>query len=195
MVITVILITIVVLSIAWYIAYKYDYKKLVADKSNNRYSYQNSWESNSDDELKPRDSWKGDTMQYTIAFILSFVLGLASALFMLCACVDWIPQIVEGKAVEYKIEMYEEENTEIENDIEKIVAQYYEHEKVVFDMSEINSATTLIQMYPELKSDELVIKQMDIYKANNDAIKSLKIDQINCQKAKWWLYFGDVEVK
>ena len=111
------------------------------------------------------------------------------------ACISWVPNMVECKTIEYKIEMYEQENAEIESDIAKIVEQYCKHENATFDASEINSATTLVQMYPELKSDKLAMKQIDIYKENNDAIKSLKISQINCQKAKWWLYFGDVKVK
>ena len=180
MLILITVITIVVLSIAWYIAYKYDYKKSEV-----------TWRS---DEPKPRNRWER-SVQTVVAMVLTFAFGALFVTHIFCACLDWIPKIAESKVIEHKIEMYEEENAEIENDIEKIVAQYYEHEKTTFDMSEINSATTLVQMYPELKSDDLVIKQMDIYKANNDAIKQLKISKIDCQKAKWWLYFGSIEAE
>lgn len=181
MLILITVITIVVLSIAWYIAYKYDYKKL-----------ESTWESEKD--FAPRNDWDIE-IQTKIAIVLSIILGIMFVLHLMVACIVWVPNMVECKTIEYKIEMYEQENTEIESDIEKIVEQYYKHENATFDMSEINSATTLVQMYPELKSDKLAMKQIDIYKENNDAIKSLKISQINCQKAKWWLYFGSVEVE
>lgn len=46
------------------------------------------------------------------------------------------------------------------------------------------------QMYPELKSDELVSNQIDIYNSNNKKIKKLKLQKIENQKAKFYLYFG-----
>ena len=180
MLILITVITIVVLSIAWYVAYKSDYKKVEI-----------SWKN---DKPEPRNDWHHE-IQTKIAIVLSIILGIMFVLHLMVACMVWVPNMVECKTIEYKIEMYEQENTEIESDIEKIVEQYYKHENATFDMSEINSATTLVQMYPELKSDKLAMKQIDIYKENNDAIKSLKINQINCQKAKWWLYFGSMKVK
>lgn len=49
---------------------------------------------------------------------------------------------------------------------------------------------TLITLYPELKSDKLVQKQINIYVDNNKKIKILKEKQINGKVLKWWLYFG-----
>ena len=181
MLILVTVITIIVLGIAWYVAYKYDYKKL-----------DRGWYNS--DELKPRNCWHNE-IQTSIAIVLSVIFGIIFVIHICFACMDWIPKIAEGNVIEHKIEMYEKENTKIESDIEKIVEQYYKHEKITFDMSEINSATTLVQMYPELKSDKLVLKQIEIYKENNDEIKKLKIDQIDCQKAKWWLYFGSIDLE
>ena len=48
----------------------------------------------------------------------------------------------------------------------------------------------LTQLYPELKSNEMVNKQIDIYQENNNKIKDLKEERINNEIAKWWLYFG-----
>ena len=47
-----------------------------------------------------------------------------------------------------------------------------------------------ISLYPELKSNELVAKQLEIYTANNEQIKKLKAEQANLSTSKWWLYFG-----
>jgi hypothetical protein len=43
---------------------------------------------------------------------------------------------------------------------------------------------------PKLKSNELVVKEIDVYVKNNNKIKSLKEDKINYNADKWWLYFG-----
>ena len=54
----------------------------------------------------------------------------------------------------------------------------------------LKDGDVLIQMYPELKSNELVSKQIDIYNENNKKIKKLKLEKIKNQKAKFYLYFG-----
>ena len=64
------------------------------------------------------------------------------------------------------------------------------HESEVFDRSDTESLIVLIQMYPELKSDELVKNQIDVYISNNNKIKSLKEAKINYELSKWWLYFN-----
>ena len=51
-------------------------------------------------------------------------------------------------------------------------------------------AINLVSLFPELKSDSLVQKQIEVYLANNAKIKELKEDEIDLSKAKWKLYFG-----
>ena len=43
---------------------------------------------------------------------------------------------------------------------------------------------------PELKSNELTNKQMDVYINNNAKIKELKERKIDTKTIKWLLYFG-----
>lgn len=97
---------------------------------------------------------------------------------------------IDSRYIDQKIQAYEEENAAIEKDIDYIVAQYMEHENKTFDMSKVESSTVLVQMYPELKSNELVSNQIDIYNENNKKIKKLKLEKIKNQKAKFYLYFG-----
>lgn len=101
-----------------------------------------------------------------------------------------IPGTIDSRYTDQKIQMYQEENEKIEEDVSVIITQYMEHENETFDMSKIESSTVLIQMYPELKSNELVSKQIDIYNENNKKIKKLKLEKIKNQKAKFYLYFG-----
>lgn len=105
-------------------------------------------------------------------------------------CLLGIPGTVDSRYTDQKIQMYQEENEKIEEDVSVIITQYMKHENETFDMSKIESSTVLIQMYPELKSNELVSKQIDIYNENNKKIKKLKLEKIKNQKAKFYLYFG-----
>ena len=52
------------------------------------------------------------------------------------------------------------------------------------------SSITLVSLYPDLKSDELVKKQIEVYESNNKEIREMKEKKINLKVLKWWLYFG-----
>ena len=99
-------------------------------------------------------------------------------------------KVVDGKFIDREISMYQKENASIEKDVSEIVNQYMEHEGKTFDLSKVTSSTVLVQMYPELKSSDLVKEQITIYNDNNKKIKSLKTKRIRSDKAKFWLYFG-----
>lgn len=92
--------------------------------------------------------------------------------------------------------MYEEENNNIQNSVSQIVESYKNYEQNTYSESlkSIDTNNTdiivLTQLYPELKSNEMVNKQIDIYQENNNKIKDLKEERINNEIAKWWLYFG-----
>lgn len=98
--------------------------------------------------------------------------------------------VKSNDVIDDKIAMYQEENTKIEEQIAIVVSDYMEHESKVFDSAKVSSPVILAQLYPELKSDELVKSQIDIYIANNEKIKDLKLKKINDSVYHWWLYFG-----
>ena len=89
-----------------------------------------------------------------------------------------------------QIEMYQKENTKIEQQVANVVSQYQEYETKTFTAVTPEDSMTLVSLFPELKSDKLVQKQIDVYVENNKKIKSLKERQINGKVVKWWLYFG-----
>ena len=96
------------------------------------------------------------------------------------------------RVIENKIAMYQEENTKIEEKIATAITGYMEHESEVFEKASINSETLdfYIAKYPELKSDELVKKQIDEYNDNQNRIIKLKDGLLNIPRLKWLLYFG-----
>ena len=88
-----------------------------------------------------------------------------------------------------KITMYQEENKAIDEQVTAAVNSYKEYEKEVINNT--GEMATVLVRFPELKSNELVNKQIEVYVTNNDKIKNLKLEKIDNQVYRWWLYFGN----
>jgi len=65
------------------------------------------------------------------------------------------------------LQWYEEQNSKIEEQIDVVVKQYMEYESDTYAMTAPESSITLVSLYPELKSDELVKRQITVYQENN----------------------------
>lgn len=120
-----------------------------------------------------------------IGAVFIFLSGICLAAII---CVT-IP-IIKGRILDQEIAMYQEENTVIESQIETLVTKYMNYEQETFEKCNAESMMTLVDLYPELKSDTLVSKQIDVYLANNEKIKSLKHTKLSISVYRWWLYFG-----
>ena len=121
----------------------------------------------------------GTGLLSVITFIISIIVIIA-----LCCSVTNL------RTVDARIEMYQEENTRIEQQIAETVQQYQQHETDIFTEVAPESSMTLVALYPELKSDALVQQQIEIYIANNEKIKELREEKIQGSVNRWWLYFG-----
>lgn len=98
--------------------------------------------------------------------------------------------LINGRTLDDKIAMYEQENTAIEQSVDVLVKDYYKHESDTYSSLKPENAVLFASAYPELQSNELATKQLEIYVDNNNKIKELKEDQINLSKNRFWLYFG-----
>lgn len=118
--------------------------------------------------------------------------GIGGSLAAVSLCVILVLSITLSNRgiVDDKIAMYQEENTNIEEQIAATVKQYQEYETEIFTEVKPESSITLVALYPELKSDTLVQKQIEVYTANNQKIKELKEEKLNYKPMAWWLYFG-----
>lgn len=116
--------------------------------------------------------------------IMVFMSGAAVAVILLVMLLIWSPKI------DKKIALYEEENIKIETQIATVVNQYQEFEHSIIIECKPESAMTLVALYPDLKSDILVAKQIETYIANNDKIKELKEEKINQELIGWWFNFN-----
>lgn len=115
--------------------------------------------------------------------IIGFVISMIA---LICLSVG----VSKLKTVDTRIEMYQEENTKIEQQIAEVVKQYQEYETDIFTDVTPDSSITLVSLYPELKADTLVQSQIEIYTANNQTIKELREEKIQGSVTRWWLYFG-----
>lgn len=125
-----------------------------------------------------------------VSIVVSGVVGGIGLVSSLVAVIALSVTISQLGTIDETIEMYQLENTKIENCIAECVQEYQKHEMEIVSEVSPDNAVTMIALYPELKSDELVKKQIDIYIKNNEKIKELKEDKINGNIYRWWLYFG-----
>ena len=130
--------------------------------------------------LKKEDSGFG-------LFIVGVIMNLITVIAIACLLIS----VSKSYVIDEKMSMYQKENANIETSIAKIVENYKDYEKEIFKDAKPEEVITIAtQIYPELKSNTLVEKQINIYLENNKKIKELKEDRINFKVHKWWLYFG-----
>ena len=116
--------------------------------------------------------------------------GILGAIASFVVSIALLVEVSGLKTIEPKIKMYQTENANIESQIAECVKEYQKYETEIFTEVAPDSAITLVALYPDLKADELVKKQIEIYIANNEKIKELKEKNIMGHVYRWWAYFG-----
>lgn len=134
--------------------------------------------------------WLSENTMFEISGGVLGVGGLLGTFVGFIAMIVLIINVSTLTVIEEKIAMYEQENQKIETQIAETVQQYQEYESGIFTEVAPESSVTLVALYPELKADTLVQKQMEVYVTNNEKIKELKESDITGNIKRWWLYFG-----
>ena len=114
---------------------------------------------------------------------------------IVCACILTVQVVTQPQVIKQKIELYEEQNARINDYVSSVVTGYQNYEGETyggFKISPEQDALTLVATYPQLQSDTLVAKQIDIYLANQKEIISLQKELIDLGIKRWWLYFGPI---
>lgn len=96
-------------------------------------------------------------------FMASLIIGGFYSLFLMSAL-----------STREELNVYTEQNKEIESKLKTTLDNYLEHENEVFKGNKNDDAIYLISLYPELKSDKLVKQQIEVYIDNNNEIKNKK---------------------
>ncbi len=127
---------------------------------------------------------------YSDAGSTVFAISLVMLVVVIICCLFNINKIVKANTLEQKITVYQEEMTNIENSINPVVQNYLDHEKETYTALTPDNAIIFASIYPELSSNEIVQKQLNIYNEYLISIKNLKLKIAEISTAKWWLYFG-----
>lgn len=127
---------------------------------------------------------------------ITIILSIISEIIIVLCIIGCAFGISKVKASDELIKVYEMENNNIQKQVSEIVENYKTYEKDTYteSLEKINIKDTdilvLAQLYPDLKSNDLVKTQIKIYNENNKKIKQIKEEKINNEICKWWLYFG-----
>lgn len=119
-----------------------------------------------------------------------FEISVFCLVIFLIPLIALLMSVSNGSTIDSKIELYQSQNTEIESKVQATVASYLAHEKQTYKDLKPDNAIAVVSAYPELHSNELVKKQIDVYEDNNKKILGLKEEKLNQSVYKWWLYFG-----
>ena len=144
-----------------------------------------------------RNGWDSKYCRYSGGFCFLGCLCVTLAALVLLSMSVMAYEVIPGESViDHKIAMYEEENARIEATIEDMVSGYMEYETGMIDKvsskgPDEEGAIALVSLFPELKSDTLVQKQLDIFFSNNEKLKELKAAKIELSMQRWILYFGN----
>lgn len=101
-----------------------------------------------------------------------------------------IASLISGLNLDSRIGLHQLQNAEIESKVQVTVASYLAHEKQTYKDLKSDNAIAVVSAYPELHSNELVKKQIEVYEDNNKKILGLKEEKLNQSVYKWWLFFG-----
>lgn len=123
--------------------------------------------------------------------IFMIITGVIATVIVVIASLFQINALVNLTTIDEKIAMYDEQNVKIEEQIEIAVKQYQEYESgIITEIVDKSSYISLVSLYPELKADTLVNKQIEVYLNNNQTIADLKNQKLDEKVYRWWLYFG-----
>ena len=126
--------------------------------------------------------------EYGDSLITTFVFaGLIIEIIALICCIS---SLIGCRVIDKQIELYETQNKEIEEKVELVVKEYMDYEGKTITEFKSESYITLINLYPDLKADDMIQQQINLYMNNNSTITHLKEKRIKKTIYKWWIYFG-----
>ena len=126
-----------------------------------------------EEKKKPKESYShyNDEEEDVSAYlVLARILGIVSVIFFI-----WVFRLAitvgTGHTIDNKIAMYEEENESIEKSIDITVKSYMDYEASTYKEIKDKEAINLVALFPELKSDTIGQKKIEVNDENNDKIK------------------------
>jgi len=132
--------------------------------------------------VKAAKDWEEEAIVF--AGVGAFIAGVA--LIVIAGCLVDVTYRTDEM-----IQIYTEENAEVEKKLENAVQNYMQYEKdIMISVSPDTDTISLISLYPDLKSDKLVESEIETYISNNDKIKELRVNKTMKSTLKFLLFFG-----
>ena len=96
----------------------------------------------------------------------------------------------DSSTINSRLAVLEEQNTTVLIQVEPLVQQALEYESSTYkDLKlDVNKLIIFAQMYPDLKANSFLNKQIDIILANQEEIKQLKLDKASLNAYHFWLW-------
>lgn len=132
----------------------------------------------------------GSTNKFGFLAVVPGVLGAVFAIIFGIWTLWNIIVVASGFGIQEKIQIYEDQNTQIEQSIDAAVKAYCEHEQITYVQMSDGAVALVAAAYPELASSELVKTQMEVWTSNSKELKDLKSDLVDFHRAQYFLYFG-----
>lgn len=132
----------------------------------------------------------GSTNKFGFLAVVPSVLGAIFAVIFGIWTLWNIVTVASGFGIQEKIEIYENQNAQIEQSIDAAVKAYCEHEQITYVQMSDGAVALVAAAYPELASSELVKTQMEVWTSNSHELKKMKSKLVDFNKARYFLYFG-----
>ena len=132
----------------------------------------------------------GSTNKFGFLAVVPGVLGAIFAIIFGIWTLWNIIVVASGFGIQEKIQIYENQNAQIEQSIDAAVKAYCEHEQITYVQMSDGAVALVAAAYPELASSELVKTQMEVWTSNSNELKELRSDLVDFHRAQYFLYFG-----
>lgn len=118
---------------------------------------------------------------------IGFLIGLPSLTAILIAVGIYN---YDSSTINSRLAVLEEQNTTVLTQVEPLVQKALDYESSTHkDLKlDVNKLIIFAQMYPELKANDFLNRQIDIILANQEEIKQLKLDKASLNAYHLWLW-------
>ena len=119
--------------------------------------------------------------------------GLGVAIFIVFLFITTIAVGIynyDKSTINSRLSVLEEQNQTVLSQIEPLVQQALEYESNTYKDFKLdpNKLIAFTQLYPDLKANSFLNKQIDIILANQEEIKQLKLDKASLNAYHFWLW-------
>lgn len=121
------------------------------------------------------------------------LIGVSIGTFITLLCITFLTVGVynsENSTIDNRLSVLEEQNQIVLSQVEPLVQKALEYESNTYKDFKLDAAKIIAftQLYPDLKANAFLNKQIDVILANQKEIKQLKLDKVSLNAYHFWLW-------